>query len=405
MTERARFVLEWQRRWEASKGRRVDVAELCRVHGVSRQTGYVWLKRFRDAGRDVAALDDRSRRPHSNPRAVPLETQDVIVAARKLHPLWGPRTLRAWLSERHPGRQFPSPSTFALILKRHGLSAPRRHRRRRRVPQLAAPLGEPEAPNQIWCIDYKGQFRTGNGEVCYPFTVIDAFSRLCLRCDATTEPGFAWSRHVLDSAFREYGLPAAIRSDNGPPFAANGPAGLSALAVWLLRLGIRLERIAPGNPQQNGRLERFHRTLKAATASPPEHTLRAQQRAFNFFRSEYNDERPHQALGMKTPASLYVPSRRRYPCPLLHLPEAPWAQRLRVDPQGSIRWNRRRLFISAALAHELVDVCPDGDTRWSVSFGDIELGYFDDTRAKTGLLAVRRTRKPHYLQLSGMSLG
>jgi transposase InsO family protein len=377
------------------------MAELCRVHGISRQTGYLWLRRFVDAGHDVAALEDRSRRPHHSPTAVPHEMEDIVVAARKQHPRWGPRTLHSWLAGLHPGREFPCASTVALILKRNGLSEiRRRRRRRRRVPVLAEPLGEANAPNQIWCIDYKGQFRTGDGEMCYPFTVLDAFSRFCIRCEATTEPGFAWSQHVLDSAFREFGLPAAIRSDNGPPFAANGPAGLSALAVWLLRLGLRLERIAPGNPQQNGRLERFHRTLKGDTATPPKRSMRVQQRVFNFFRREYNEERPHQAISMKPPAALYVPSSRRYPCALVSIPEAGWMQRLRVDPSGHIRWGRTRVFISAALCHEYVDVTADGDTRWAVRFGAIELGHFDDRKPDVGLISVKRPRKPHHLQLS-----
>lgn len=228
-------MLEWEKRWKEARGGRVDVAELCRTFGVSRQTGYVWLRRFQDAGHDVRALEDRSRRPHTSPTAVPVEMRDFIVQMRKQRPRWGPRALRAWLVDRHPGRQFPSASTFALILERNGLTTPRRRRRRRRVPQLAAPLGVAAAPNAIWCIDFKGDFCTADGIRCYPLTVVDAFSRYCVRCEALVEPTGRWVEHVLDSAFREFGLPAAIRSDNGPPFAASGPAGLSAVAVWLLR--------------------------------------------------------------------------------------------------------------------------------------------------------------------------
>lgn len=400
VTERAKFVLEWERRWNESQGRRVDMAELCRMFGISRPTGYLWVRRYQEAGRDVRALADRSHRPHRIPHAVPEAMQDFIVAARKSHPRWGPRTLRSWLVERYPGREFPSAATFAAILKRHGMTTPRRHRHRRRVPLLAEPLGEATAPNSIWCIDFKGQFRTSDGVLCYPVTLLDAFSRYCLRCEAFPEPSGEAVRRTLDSAFREFGLPATIRSDNGAPFAANGPQGLSAVSVWLLRLGIRLERIGAGKPQQNGRLERFHRTLKEGTAAPPAASLRLQQRAFNHFRREYNTERPHHALGMKTPASRYVPSRRRYPCGLLAAPTTVgWAQTLTVGADGAFRWSGRRIFVSSALAFERVTVMPAGDTRWVVAFGAIELGSFDDRRLEHGLTVRPRSRKPHHLQL------
>jgi len=251
-------------------------------------------------------------------------------------------------------------------------------------------------------MDFKGDFPTGDGARCYPLTVIDAYSRYCIRCEVVPEASGRWVEHVLDSAFREFGLPAAIRSDNGPPFAANGPVGLSSLAVWLLRLGIRLERIAPGKPQQNGRQERFHRTLKHEAATPPGSSLRAQQRRFDLFRREYNQERPHEALGRKPPGSVYVPSTRRYPCGLLT--PVGGLHEVRVDRQGSFRWGRHRVFLSAALAHQTVSLTPDSGGRWVVSFGAIELGSLDEDRIYRGVQAKTRQRKPHFLQLSGMSL-
>jgi transposase InsO family protein len=401
MSERVKFVVEWEKRWQASGGRRVDVAELCRVFGVSRDTGYRWIRRYVEANHDVRALEERSRRPHRSPTQVPEPMQDTIVQARKARPRWGPRKLRAWLVERHPGRQFPSASTFAAILKRNGLTTPKR-RGRRRVPPATQPFSEAAAPNAVWCIDFKGSFVTGDGYKCIPMTVVDACSRYCLRCELVGETSYEWAQRVLDSAFREFGLPAAIRSDNGPPFAANGPAGLSRLAVWLLRLDIRLERIQPGQPQQNGRLERFHSTLLREAISPPAATARAQQREFNLFRARYNEERPHEALGNKPPASVYVPSVRRYPCGLVPLSNIGFGQFLRVDPRGCVRWNRRNVFVSAALAHEQVSVAPAGETTWSVHLGHILLGHFDDQRLTRGLQPVARPRRPNSISLGGL---
>src|SRR3989304_2616800 len=293
VNERAKFCLEWHERWDKAKGGRVDLAELCRVFGISRQTGYKWLRRFREGGHHVRALADRSRRPHTSPTAVPEHVQDAVVATRKAHPRWGPRKLHAWLEERYPGVALPRASAQAT------------------------------APNAVWCIDFKGKFKTGDGVWCTAFTVTDACSRYCIRCEVVEEAGHVAVERILDSAFREFGLPRAIRSDNGPPFAAPGPAGLTRLAVWLLRMGIRLERITPGKPQQNGRHERFHLTLALETASPPKASARAQQRAFDLFRREYNEERPHEALGQKPPARLYEPPSRRYPGARIQLDPSP----------------------------------------------------------------------------------
>jgi transposase InsO family protein len=379
----------------------VDVAELCRVFGVSRDTGYRWIRRYVDANHDVRALEERSRRPRHSPTQVSPEMQDAIVQARKQRPRWGPRKLRAWLVDRHPGRQFPSASTFTNILKRNGLTTPKR-RGRRRVPPATQPFTEATAPNAVWCIDFKGHFTTGDGHKCIPMTVVDAFSRYCLRCELVGETTYDWAQHVLDSAFREFGLPAAIRSDNGPPFAANGPAGLSRLAVWLLRLGIRLERIQPGKPQQNGRLERFHNTLLVEAISPAAATPRAQQREFDLFRGRYNQERPHEALGNVPPARVYVPSVLRYPCGLIALETVGFGQLLPVDARGCVRWNRRTIFVSAALAHERVCVLPAGETTWGVHLGNILLGHFDHEHLDRGLRAVARPRRQNSVTLNGV---
>jgi putative transposase len=234
-----------------------------------------------------------------------------------------------------PDRTFPAPSSIGEVLKRHGLVEPRR-RRRGHAPVAVAPFREPVTPNGVWCIDFKGHFRTDDGAVCYPLTISDAFSRFLIRCEIVEDPDGDAVRSVLDSAFREFGLPAAMRSDNEPPFASTGAGGLTSLAVWLLRLGIRLERIVPGRPQQNGKHERMHLTLKLETAAPPKATLFHQQKAFELFRHEYNEERPHQALELKPPASRYTPSSRKYPCKLLQQQNI--GEQCRVEKGGIVRW-------------------------------------------------------------------
>jgi integrase-like protein len=250
---------------------------------------------------------------------------------------------------------------------------------------------------------FKGWFLTGDGRRCYPLTLIDAFSRFLLRCEALLDPDGKHVRSIFDSAFLEFGLPAAIRSDGGPPFASNGPARLTHLSVWLLQLGIRVEIIAPGKPQQNGRLERLHRTLKDETASPPARDLRAQQRVFDPWRRQYNHDRPHEALQLRTPAAVYVRSSRSYPRPLIKPELDPFAQVARVDKNGCIPWHRRPLFISSALKHEYLQIEPTDDGRWSVSWGPILLGHLDEHRPERGLITPRRRRGAR--EVSGMSLG
>jgi len=391
MQERVKFALEWERRWDEARGGRVDMAELCRIFGVSRQTGYVWLRRYRQANHDVRALENRSCRPRTSPNAVREDVQDFLVAARKHHPRWGARKLRAWLLDRYSNVPVPSASAIAAILKRRGLIAPRRRRRARgEVISVTAPFGDCSRSSAVWCVDFKGWFRTGDGAKCHPLTLVDAHSRYLLRCEIVEDPNGRRVQEVFDSAFQEFGLPRAIRSDNGPPFAARGPAGLSRLAVWLLRLEIELQRIQPGKPQQNGRQERLHLTLKLDV--PIARSLRAQQRAFDSFRAEYNHERPHEALGMKPPAHIYRRSHRRYPRALL-LPDPPlWAHAQRTDGDGFIRWKRRRIFISSALSGEMVGLVPIDGPRWQVYFGSILLGTVDESHPERGLLPDRSPR-------------
>ena len=291
MKERTKLVLEWERRWDAAEGGPVNMAELGRMFGVSRQTGYTWVGRYRTAGLEMGAVAERSRRPKTSPTAISAEVEDLIVEARKRWPTWGPRKLHARLVEANPGRAVPSASVMSKVLKRRGLTQPRRRRRRAPSAGVSAPFLGCERPNDVWCIDFKGWFETRDGVRCYPLTLLDGFSRYLLRCESLLDPDGIEVRRVLDSAFQEFGLPLAIRSDGGPPFASTGPARLTELSVWLLQLGIKVEIIAPGKPQQNGRLERLHRTLKAEVASPPAETWRAQQRRFDVWRRTHNQGR------------------------------------------------------------------------------------------------------------------
>ena len=243
MKERVKFVLEWERRWEEGEGR-LNFAELCRELGIRRQVGYVWLRRYRQAENDVRALPERARRPLTSPTKLADAREDVLVAARKQHPTWGPKKLRAWLAHYRPQLELPAQSTIGEVLRRRGLtsSRPRRVRATRATTQ---PFANVTGPNATWCVDFKGHFRTQDGNKCYPLTIIDAHSRFLIRCEVVDAPDGREVQRIFDSAFSEFGLPAAIRSDNGPPFASVGAGGLTKLSVWWLRLGIRVERIEP----------------------------------------------------------------------------------------------------------------------------------------------------------------
>jgi putative transposase len=287
------------------------------------------------------------RRPRRSPRATPTKLVKLILSQRRQHPTWGPLPIRYLLQRHWPHVPWPSASTMGAILKRHGMVADRR--RRHRVTGTR-PFAACREPNDAWCVDFKGQFPTGDGRLCHPLTVMDAATRYLLACVAFHAPTLENVRAAFAELFEEYGLPKAMRSDNGEPFAsASAAAGLSQLSVWWTKLGIRLERIDPGKPQQNGRHERMHLTLKTDTCSPPRHSLGRQQRAFDRFRRIYNEVRPHQALELATPGSLYVPSPRRMPAVMQPL-HFPFSDCHRVRADGTIRWRRRRFFISSTLA-------------------------------------------------------
>lgn len=366
LEERVRFVMECER-GELPK------AELCRRLGISRETGYKWLARYRASG--VDGLRERSRAPCHHPNAVSEEMVQRVLQARGQHPTWGPRKLRAWLARQQPAAALPATSTLGEILHRHGLTVPRR--RKRRATAYAEPLAHAGQPNAVWCMDFKGWFRTGDGRRCDPLTISDAASRYLLRCQALAQPQFEPVRRVCDACFREHGLPAAIRTDNGPPFASCALGGLSRLAVWWIKLGIVPERITPGHPEENGRHERMHLTLKRETASPPGRSLRAQQRMFDRFRAEYNNERPHEALGQQPPASRYEPSAQSYPRRVCKQEYASHMQTRRVQKRGVIYWSGHKVFLSEALVGERVGLEPVDGRHWTIYFGSVALAQFD----------------------------
>ncbi len=363
MNERMFFVAAWL---EGSETK----SELCRHFGISRKTGYKWMERYGDQG--AMGLEDRCRAPHSNPRAVADETIEAVLAVRHRHPSWGPRKVKAWLEAHGPGLSWPAASTIGDLFDKAGLTRPRK--RRRRVAPHGRPFAACRAPNDVWCADFKGWFLTGDGTQVDPLTISDGASRYLIRCEAVGQTDAVHVWPVFEAAFYEYGLPLALRTDNGPPFATQAIAGLSQLAVRLIKAGVTPERIEPGKPQQNGRHERMHLTLKQETASPPARSLGEQLERFECFRSIYNHERPHEALGQRPPASLYQPSPRQFDG-ILRAPDYPAEAVIRkVRSSGEIKWKGKYVFVSEVLTGEPIGLTEIGDDVWLVKYGPIVLG-------------------------------
>jgi transposase InsO family protein len=379
MDQRVAFIADWLRdEW--------TMTELAARYAISRKTGYKWVARY--AADPEQGLAERSRAPHAHGRAMADDLRDAVLALRRAHPSWGPKKLRGILLEQEPQRVWPAVSTMGDVLRRAGLTQPRR--RTRYLVPLTQPLAAAAAANDVWTADFKGWFRTADGTRCDPLTVADACSRYVLCCRIVT-PSEQGVRPWFERTFREHGLPVALRTDNGPPFATTGAARLSHLAVWWLKLGIQLDRIDPGHPEQNGRHERFHLTLQQETTTPPAETPRQQQRRFDQMREEFNGVRPHEALGQQPPARVYQGSPRPYPTRL----EDPWYdpthQVRRVQRMGQIKWQGDYVFVSEAVRGEVVGLAETERGDWIVRFMHVELGRIDrQTRRFTAAWHGRR---------------
>jgi len=352
-----------------------SISALSEIYGVARKTIYKWLERYDAAG--VAGLADRSRAPQLTPHKLSEEVIAEIIAARQRWN-WGPRKLRVKLVAAQPKIRWPAESTIGEVLKRAGLT----HRRKPRVrtPPYGQPFASIDAANQTWCADFKGWFRTADGKRCDPLTLTDAHSRYLLRCQITPKADSIHVAAIFDAAFREYGLPLVIHTDNGVPFASCAPGGLSRVSMRWVKLGIVPQRSRPASPQDNGRHERMHSTLKQATLQPPERTARRQQEAFDRFLQEYNHDRPHEALDNATPASCYTASCRQMP---RRVPELDYGEDVmvrRISQQGSLKVNGERTFVSEIFAHEWMGLRALYERYSEVLYGPVTLGFLDTFR-------------------------
>ena len=355
-----------------------NITELSTIYSVSRKTIYKWIERYNEQG--ILGLKESSREPFSHPNATPEEIVKVILDRKKLKMGWGPKKILARLRNEYPDIKWPADSTGNDILKRHGLVIPRKYRRH--VPAYTEPFLGCNKSNKVWSADYKGQFRTGDGKLCYPLTITDNYSRYILGCKGLAHPTFDQTKPYFERVFRQYGLPEAIRTDNGTPFAGSGLGGLSMLSVWFIKLGIKPERIEAGCPQQNGRHERMHRTLKQMTANPPKKDMTQQQKAFNCFTEEYNNERPHEALGQKPPASVYSCSMRPYPIKIPSIEYNDNDTIRYVHNNGCIKWNGGLCFLSKPLVGEYVKLKQIDKYLWEISYSSYPLGMLDGKKNK-----------------------
>jgi transposase InsO family protein len=369
--QRLQFLSSYQKK-------EMSLSDLCREFGVSRPTGYRWINRYKEVGPE--GLLDRSRKPHGCSHATSEATENAILALRSKHPSRGARKLKARLEKVQPRVNWPAASTFGNILHRAGLTNPKQ--KKRRTTPCSEPFSEVTAPNQLWCMDFKGYFSTGDGTRCDPFTITDAHSRYLIRCQTVSRMDLSQVVAVCEAAMREYGMPARIRTDNGAPFAGTGLLGLSKLSLSWTKMGIVHERIQPGRPQQNGRHERMHRTLKEDTTKPPALTLRLQQKKFDRFRQIFNHERPHEGLNNETPASLYQRSSIMFPRVLTPFTYPRGFQTRRVNTSGDISWHKDRVFISQVFSFEDLGFEEMDEEIFRVYFREIELGELDVTELR-----------------------
>ena len=366
-----------------------SVTQLSEMYEVSRKTIYKWIGRYEVEG--PSGISERSRAPRYHPNTTPLEIAREVVATKLRHQRWGPKKVVAWLEEHHPEERWPAASTASGILKREGLV--RSRRRKRKTPPYTEPFHKCNRPNAVWSADFKGQFRTGDGRLCYPLTIFDNYSRYILSCRGLSHPTFEETKPWFERVFKEYGLPEAIRTDNGAPFASVGLGGLSKLSVWFIKLGIKPERIEPGHPEENGRHERMHRSLKEATARPPKRDIKEQQEAFDEFVSEYNSECPHEALGQKTPSSFYHPSMRPYPTKVPKVDYHGDVIVRQVRHNGEIRWKGELGYLSEALAGEAVAFKQKEEHLWEIRFRSYSLGVLNELTGRIIPLPINQGRE------------
>lgn len=378
MQEKLLFIADYLR--QASK-----FSQLCQQYGISRKTGYKWVERYGQGGLD--ALAEQSRRRHTQATRTPYAVEQLILQLRSQRDAPGPKKIKALLTARLHEADIPSTTTIYNILKRAGKVEPR-HRIRRIVVQ-AGPLQSAQQPNELWSADFKGQFKTRDGQWCYPLTVMDHASRFLLGCQALEGTRYEPTKKTFEKLFRECGLPQRIRTDNGVPFASIGAGSLSRLSIWWIRLGIVPERIEPGQPQQNGRHERMHRTLKHSLGQPAEANRRRQQRQLDAFRRHYNEQRPHEGLAQQHPQSCYRPSGRPYPTHLPELEYPVYFEQARVHRSGVVYWRSLTIYVGHLLEGQQVGIEVVGDGLWAVHFGPVRLGRFDE----------RKVGKNNYLSL------
>lgn len=350
-----------------------SISELSKRYGVSRKTIYKWICRYEQEG--IKGLEEKSRVPHNHFNITEAEKVERIIDYKLHHMTWGPKKIQNCLQKAYPEETWPSASTIGSWLKKNDLVKDRK--KRRHVQRYQDHFIDCTKPNDVWSADYKGQFYTRDRKVCYPLTITDNFSRYIIACDGLEGPRYAETIACFERVFREYGLPLAIRTDNGTPFAGTGLGGLSRLSIWWIKLGIIPERIDPGEPQQNGRHERMHRTLKESTVKPEIQNLSKQQREFDFFRVEYNTERPHESIGMKRPIELFKKSNRAFPNKLKPI-EYPDTFLVRnVKRGGEIRLGNGFYFITGLLYREQIGLKEISDGLFQINFGLHRLGYID----------------------------
>lgn len=350
-----------------------NISEIANELGISRKTAYKWINRYQLLGLD--GLKEQSRAPRSHPNRTSDEIQERIIEEKIKRPKWGPKKIIKRLQDLDPKEKWPTPSTASYILDKNNLVKPRK--KRIRVPPYTKPFMECNAPNDIWSIDYKGQFQTLSKQICYPLTITDNYSRYVFDIKALQGPRYEPTRAAMEAIFKEYGIPKAIRSDNGQPFAGRAVGGLSKLSIWWIKLGIRPERIDLGHPEQNGRHERMHKTLKENTTNPPGFDLREQQKKFDEFLYEFNFERPHEAINMQTPASVYKRSSNEYSDINLAVDYETEFEVRRVRPNGEIKLNGHLYFLSELLPGENIGLKKINDDLYQMFFSFHHLGFIN----------------------------